>query len=95
MAVWQTADAASLPFTAAAFNLVFSQFVVMFFADKVAAYREIRRVLQSGGSFLFNLWDGLEANPLPAITEAAAAEIRRRFGEPVEAPMQGFLVLAS
>ena len=38
------------------------QFGVMFFPDRVAAYREIRRVLRPGGTFLFNVWNDIDSN---------------------------------
>ena len=59
---WQRADAQSLPFPDATFDLVCCQFGVMFFPDRVAAYREARRVLKPGGTFLFNAWDRIEEN---------------------------------
>jgi SAM-dependent methyltransferase len=57
------ADAAKLPFADAAFAAVVCAFGVMFVPDKAAAFREARRVLREGGTFLFNVWDGLENNP--------------------------------
>ena len=59
---YQPADAQALPFGDGEFDLVLAQFGAMFFPDKVAAYRESRRVLRPGGTFLFNVWDRLEAN---------------------------------
>jgi NAD(P)-dependent dehydrogenase (short-subunit alcohol dehydrogenase family) len=50
---WRRADAQSLPFTDATFDAVVCQFGVMFFPDRVAGYQEARRVLVSGGRFLF------------------------------------------
>ncbi len=59
---WRQADAQALPFEAAAFDLVCCQFGAMFFPDRVAGYREARRVLKPGGRFLFNVWDRIEDN---------------------------------
>ncbi len=71
---FEAADAQSLPFPNSGFDLVVCQFGAMFFPDRVAAYREARRVLRPGGSFLFNVWDRLEANPASqAVAEAIAA----------------------
>jgi len=63
---WQQADAMSLPFAEDGFDLVVCQFGVMFFPDRVAAYREVRRVLRPGGAFLFNLWNDLGGNGFAA-----------------------------
>ncbi|ARQ57946.1 methyltransferase domain-containing protein [Rhizobium sophoriradicis] len=59
---WMHADAQDLPFAHAMFDLVICQFGVMFFPDKLKAYGEAKRVLRSGGRFLFSTWDSLAAN---------------------------------
>jgi ubiquinone/menaquinone biosynthesis C-methylase UbiE len=59
---WQKADALALPFEDAAFDLVCCQFGAMFFPDRPSGYREAKRVLKSGGCFLFNVWDRIEEN---------------------------------
>lgn len=59
---WRQADAMAVPFENAAFDLVCCQFGAMFFPDRPVAYREARRVLKSGGHFLFNVWDRIEEN---------------------------------
>ncbi len=72
--VWRQADALDLPFDDASFDAVCCQFGVMFFPDKVAGYAEARRVLKSGGSFLFSVWGRIEANEfVNVVTDAAAA----------------------
>jgi ubiquinone/menaquinone biosynthesis C-methylase UbiE len=68
---FQAADAQSLPFPDASFDLVVSQFGVMFFPDRVGAYREAKRVLRPGGAFLFNAWDSVEENPVTAAVAGA------------------------
>jgi ubiquinone/menaquinone biosynthesis C-methylase UbiE len=73
---FQAADAQSLPFPDAGFDLVVSQFGVMFFPDRVGAYREAKRVLGPGGAFLFNAWDSVEENPVSA---AVAGALEARF----------------
>lgn len=64
---WLLADAMALPFLDAAFDAVVCQFGLMFVADKGAAMREACRVLKPGGTFLCNVWDNFEANPLSKI----------------------------
>jgi len=59
---WRQADALSLPFENAAFDVVCCQFGAMFFPDRSSAYREAKRVLKPGGHFLFNVWDCIEEN---------------------------------
>lgn len=72
------ADAQSLPFPDAGFDLVVCQFGAMFFPDRVKAYREARRVLRPGGAFLFNVWDRIAANPA---SEAVARAVAALFPE--------------
>ncbi len=71
---WQRADALSLPFPDRSFDAVACQFGAMFFPDKVAGYREARRVLRPGGRFVFSVWDRIEENEFAdVVTEAVAA----------------------
>ena len=59
---WRQADALDLPFEDAAFDVVCCQFGVMFFRDRIAGYAEARRVLRTGGRFVFSVWDRIEEN---------------------------------
>ena len=69
--MWRQADALALPFGDASFDAVVCQFGVMFFPDKVVAYRETLRVLKPGGRFVFNVWDRIEENEIShVVTEA-------------------------
>ncbi|HEY0012995.1 MAG TPA: class I SAM-dependent methyltransferase [Allosphingosinicella sp.] len=70
---FQAADAQALPFGDGSFDLVLCQFGVMFFPDRVGAYREAKRVLKRGGLLLFNVWDDLAANPAPDAAARAVA----------------------
>jgi SAM-dependent methyltransferase len=76
---WLTADAQDLAFHDESFDLVLCQFGAMFFADRVKAYREVRRVLHDNGAFLFNVWDRLEAN---SGSEAIHEAVRSVVPEP-------------
>jgi ubiquinone/menaquinone biosynthesis C-methylase UbiE len=60
---WQVADAISLPFADETFDCVVVQFGVMFYSDRIKAFREAWRVLKPGGVFLFNAWNELKKNP--------------------------------
>jgi SAM-dependent methyltransferase len=75
-ATWQQADALSLTFGDGEFDLVACQFGVMFFPDKQAAYREMRRVLRPGGTVLFNTWAAIDTHGFAA---ALLAGIERAF----------------
>lgn len=59
---WRQADAMTLPFEDAEFDAVLCQFGAMFFPDKAKAFSESRRVLKTGGAFIFNVWDRIEEN---------------------------------
>jgi len=71
---WRQADALDLPFEDASFDAVVCEFGVMLFSDRIAGYAEAGRVLKPGGSFLFNVWDQIDANEFAhVVTEAAAS----------------------
>jgi len=70
---WQQADALELPCDANTFDLVMCQFGVMFFPDRVKAYREAARVLKPGGKLVFSVWDSLEHNTLAKIVTQSLA----------------------
>lgn len=68
---WRQADAMHLPFDNGAFDAVACQFGVMFFPEKSRAYFEARRVLRSGGVFIFNVWDRIEENEFADVVTTA------------------------
>jgi SAM-dependent methyltransferase len=70
---WSTADATALPWPDGAFDLAVCQFGVMFFPDRVRAFREARRVLSPGGTYLFSVWDGIDRNDIARIVSRAVA----------------------
>jgi SAM-dependent methyltransferase len=72
---WQVADAQDLPYADDSVDLVVCQFGVMFLEDRIGAYREVRRVLAPGGSFLFNVWDTLETHEIESAVIDAMAEV--------------------
>ena len=61
---FRQADALSLPFEDASFDLVVCQFGVMFYPDKVKGGSEARRMLRDGGHYLFAVWDRIDRNGL-------------------------------
>jgi SAM-dependent methyltransferase len=65
------AQTASLP--AGSFDLVFSRFGVMFFADPEAAFANLRSGLDPGGRLGFVCWQELGRNPWMRVPLAAAA----------------------
>ncbi|MGO7543218.1 class I SAM-dependent methyltransferase [Rhizobium ruizarguesonis] len=72
---WMHADAQNLPFASSMFDLVVCQFGVMFFPDKLKAYDEAKRVLRSGGRFLFTTWDSLPANDFARCVDECLASL--------------------
>jgi ubiquinone/menaquinone biosynthesis C-methylase UbiE len=59
---WHQADAMRLPFGDGTFDAVVCQFGVMFFPEKSKAFSEARRVLRTGGVYIFNVWDRIKEN---------------------------------
>jgi ubiquinone/menaquinone biosynthesis C-methylase UbiE len=72
---WLPADAQALPFEDATFDLVISQFGVMFFDDRVGANAESRRVLADGGRVVQVIWDGLATNDFARAVHAVVSSL--------------------
>ena len=72
---WRPADAQSLPFPDASFDVVACQFGAMFFPDRIGAYREALRVLRPGGCFLLSVWDRIEENEFADVATTAVASL--------------------
>jgi SAM-dependent methyltransferase len=69
------ADAQTHAFEPAAFELLFSRFGVMFFADPAAAFRNLARALRPGARLAFVCWQALDRNPWLGVPMAAAARV--------------------
>ncbi|WP_265569954.1 class I SAM-dependent methyltransferase [Sphingomicrobium nitratireducens] len=63
------ADAMAIGLKDGSVDALACQFGVMFFPDKVASYREAKRVLRPGRPYWFNSWCGHDANPFAAIAQ--------------------------
>lgn len=68
------ADAQTYPFAEGGFDIVISQFGVMFFDDPVQAFANLRRSLAPGGQAAFVTWQGLQANEWVSIVGQAVSE---------------------
>jgi len=77
---WRCAHADALPFDDQRFDIVASQFGLMFFPDRVAALGEMWRVLEPGGRLAVAVWASLDDTPAYA---AVVAMLRRLFGDEV------------
>lgn len=72
---FQEADAQTFAFAPASFDAAFSRFGVMFFADPVAAFRNIARALKPGGRLAFVCWRTPQENVFMSLPMAAAASV--------------------
>jgi SAM-dependent methyltransferase len=78
---WLEGDATALGLEGGAFDLVLCQQGFQFVPDRLAAAREMRRVLADGGRALVSVWQGLERHPVFRVLIEAEAE---QLGLPVE-----------
>ena len=72
---FREADAMKLPFADGEFGAVVCAFGLMYFPDKAAGLREIRRVLAPRGLLLFNVFDRKEENPASKACGAVFEEL--------------------
>jgi SAM-dependent methyltransferase len=68
------ADAATMKYLPE-FDLAFSRFGVMFFADPVAVFTNIRTALKPGGRLAFSCWCAMEENDWVSLPFEAAREL--------------------
>ncbi len=74
-AAFIAADAETYGFEPASVDLVLSRFGVMFFADPVAAFTNLRRAARAGGALRFIAWRSAAENPFMTTAERAAAPL--------------------
>jgi len=88
-AAFEVADAQVHPFQAGAFDVVLSNFGLMFFDDPAAAFANLRNALRPGGRLAFLCWRGRDENPFftTGFVEEAAA---RGLGELSPGPQAAF-----
>ena len=72
---FQEVDAQTYPFATAKFDAAFSRFGVMFFADPIAAFTNIRRALKPAGRLAFICWRAPAENPVMTLPMAAATPL--------------------
>jgi SAM-dependent methyltransferase len=81
-ATFTVADATIYPFETAAFDIVFSRFGVMFFADPVTAFKNLRRAMKPSGRLVFVCWRTPQENPWGLVPMRAAAAHLPPFERP-------------
>jgi SAM-dependent methyltransferase len=85
---WRPGDAAKLPFADGAFDVVVSQFALMFVPDRVAALREMWRVLAPRGRLAVAV-----CAPIGDGYATLAAILRREVGGGAAAMVEGYFAL--
>ena len=84
---WHQGDAADLPFADHRFDVVVSQFALMYFPDPVAALREMWRVLKPGGRLAVASWASFErAEGYRVLAEIAERRTTKEAAAVVRAP---------
>lgn len=71
---FEQGDAQVFAFEPAAFDVLYSRFGVMFFADPQAAFANLRRALRPGGRVAFVCWQRLADNPWVGVPLGAIAK---------------------
>ena len=72
---FELADAATAPWAADSFDLLFSRFGVTFFGDPVAAFTHMRCALKPGGRLTFVCWRGAQENDWVRLPMAAIRDL--------------------
>lgn len=80
------ADAKSHPFAPASFDTVISRFGVMFFADPVAAFANLRRAATAQGELRIVVWRSQAENPFMTTASRAVAPLLPASAVPARLP---------
>jgi SAM-dependent methyltransferase len=84
---WRRGDAASLPFPDASFDVVVSQFALMYFPDRVASLREMWRTLAPGGRLAVAAWAPIDrARGYQILVDVALRQCGREAADVLAAP---------
>ncbi len=85
--MWREGAADALPFAEASFDVVFCQQGLQFFPDRLAALREMHRILTRGGRLVLSVWRALPHNPyVVVLAEAVARHVSPEAGASMRAP---------
>jgi SAM-dependent methyltransferase len=84
---WRRGDAASLPFEDLSFDVVVSQFALMYFPDHVASLREMWRTLAPGGRLAIAAWAPIDhARGYQILVDIAVRQCGREAADVLAAP---------
>jgi len=84
---WREGAADALPFAKASFDVVFCQQGLQFFPDRLAALREMHRILTPEGRLVLSVWRSLPHNPyVVVLAEAVARHVSPEAGASLLAP---------
>lgn len=72
---WQLADPRALPFQDATFGIVICHFAVVMISDRVEAFQEARRVMKTGGRFVFSVPAHIRHNPVADCIQGAMDDL--------------------
>ena len=84
---WCQGDATALPFADASYDVVMSQFSLMYFPDRTVALKEMMRVLRSAGRLVVAVWGPYErATGYVILTEIAQCQCGQAAVDVLTAP---------
>jgi SAM-dependent methyltransferase len=84
---WRLGDAASLPFGDLSFDVVVSQFALMYFPDRAASLREMWRTLGPAGRLAVAVWASIDhARGYQILVDIAVRQCGREAADVLAAP---------
>jgi len=86
---FEAGDAGAMALAPAAFDVLFSRFGVMFFADPVTAFAHLRGALKPGARVAFVCWRAITENPWAKIPLDATVREMGSKPEPADASAPG------